>query len=69
MMNRFKYIFNVILAIIAMVGALVNAGCSSEEPASVATAKTSKRDEAGKKFPFPDASETTKGAAGSPNKP
>jgi hypothetical protein len=57
------------LAIIAMVGALVNAGCSSEEPASVATAKTSKREEAGKKFPFPDASETKKEAAGSPNKP
>jgi hypothetical protein len=67
-MSRFRYVFNLMLGIVAMVGALVQAGCSSEEPASVATAKSSKRDEAGKKFPFPDASETTKGAAGSPKK-
>jgi hypothetical protein len=67
-MNQFRYILSLMLAIIAMVGALVNAGCSSEEPASVATAKISKRDEAGKKFPFPDASETTKAAAGGPKK-
>ena len=57
------------MAIIAMVGALVNACCSSEEPASVAAERTSRREEAGKKFPFPDVSETTKEAAGSPNKP
>jgi hypothetical protein len=67
-MNRFRYVFSVMLGIVAMVGALVQAGCSSEEPASVATAKISKRDEAGKKFPFPDASETTKAAAGGPKK-
>jgi hypothetical protein len=68
-MNRFRYVLSVMMVIIAMVGALVNAGCSSEEPASVATERTSKREEAGKKFPFPDASETKKEAAGSPNKP
>jgi hypothetical protein len=68
-MNRFRYVLSVMMAIIAMVGALVNAGCSSEEPTRVATERTSKRDEAGKKFPFPDASETKKEAAGSPNKP
>jgi hypothetical protein len=67
-MSRVRYVFGLMLGIVAMVGALVQAGCSSEEPASVATAKSSKRDEAGKKFPFPDASETTKGAAGSPKK-
>jgi hypothetical protein len=67
-MNRFRYVLSSMLGIVAMVGALVQAGCSSEEPASVATAKTSKRDEAGKKFPFPDASQTTKAAAGSPKK-
>jgi hypothetical protein len=67
-MNRFRYVLRLMMGIVAMVGALVNAGCSSEEPASVATGKTSKRDEAGKKFPFPDASETTNAAAGSPTK-
>jgi hypothetical protein len=67
-MNRFKYTLSVMLAIAMLVGALVHAGCSSEEPASVSTAKTSRREEAGKKFPFPDASETTKSAARGPQK-
>jgi hypothetical protein len=67
-MNRFIHALRLMMGIVALVGALVNAGCSSEEPASVATGKTSKRDEAGKKFPFPDASEETNAAAGSPSK-
>jgi hypothetical protein len=67
-MNRFRYVLSLMFGIVAMVGALVQAGCSSEEPARVATEKSSKRDDAGKKFPFPDASETAKGAADSPKK-
>ena len=66
-MTRFKYTLSLML-VIAMVGSLVHAGCSSGEPASVPTEKTSRREEAGKKFPFPDASETTKSAARGPQK-
>ena len=41
-------------------------GCSSsEETGDVSAPKVSKRDEAGKKFPFPDAPPATKGPGGS----
>jgi hypothetical protein len=66
-MNRFKSAIGLIAGVAVMAVAFVPFGCSSEDTASVEKGgATSKRDEAGKKFPFPDASSTPKGAAGSP---
>ena len=67
-MNRFKSVLGLLLGVAVTASAVAQLGCSSEEPASkVEAGKVSRRDEAGKKFPFPDATDT-KGPASSPKK-
>jgi hypothetical protein len=58
-MNRFKSALRLLLGIAVTASTFAQLGCSSEQPASsVEAGKVSKRDEAGKKFPFPDATNT-----------
>jgi hypothetical protein len=52
-----------------LLGLTCLSGCSSEETGDVPAQKVSRRDEAGKKFPFPDAAPATKGAGGSGKTP
>ena len=63
---RFKYVLNGLFGLAMIAGAMAEVGCSSEEPPSAATTgKVSKREEAGKRFPFPEGGSPTKGASGS----
>jgi hypothetical protein len=64
-MNRFKFAFRFLLGVVVLADAFAQTGCSSEETPSVAAGKASRRDEAGKSFPFPEGGSPAKGAADS----
>ncbi len=54
-MNSFRSKFGSTFGYAVIVGAVLQLGCSSEEPPAPPSAgKVSRREEAGKKFPFPD---------------
>jgi hypothetical protein len=69
MPKRFKYLSNILSGFAVVVGSVAQPGCSSEEPPSAATGKVSRREEAGKKFPFPEGGSPTQGASGSGKAP
>jgi hypothetical protein len=62
-MTRFKFALRLVLSVAVLASAFAQTGCSTEETPSVAAGKTSRRDEAGKSFPFPEGGSPAKAAA------
>jgi hypothetical protein len=64
-MRKIRPVLNGLLVAGFLLGLANLSGCSSEQPGEVSAQKTSRREEAGKKFPFADSAPAAKGAGGS----